>query len=340
MRRRTFLAAGGVLGAGLLTTSGGGAAGAEFDPAVLLRERLKRALLGQLPGRALPQSVPMLRQGLFTAHAAFDRADYHALAGMLPGLAVDAQACTSAAGTDEIRARIFNLVTRVLIKLPASELEWVAVDRACHAAETVSDPLVNAEAQRLKASVCRRAGHHDLSQELVLAAAGQLAIDRRAPAPGELAMHAGLMSTAAYGAARAGNRDLALDLLAAADGNAARLTEHRALHEPVSANIISHRVSVHHVLGDPAAALHHARTAGTIRFPSTERQGRFLVDIALAHHALDRHGPAYNALREAEQRAAGEVRTRSTARRLIAELRAQRRVHLPGIDELAARAHV
>jgi hypothetical protein len=93
------------------------------------------------------------------------------------------------------------------------------------------------------------------------------------------------------------------------------------------------------LLGDPAAALQHARAAGPLTGTSTERQGRYLVDLALSHHTLGRFGPTYNALREAELRAPGEVHTRVKARNLIRDLGAHSGTNL-GINQLAARAHI
>jgi transcriptional regulator with XRE-family HTH domain len=336
MRRRTFLVASGLLGSGL---AAGTAAAAEPDPAALLARQLEPVLLGPTAS-ATPTTVAVLRRKLFTARASFDRADYLSLARDLPRLARIAEATQAATGVGrDVAAQVYVLITRALIKLPASGLEWISADRASRAAVLTGDPLLLAEAERLKASVCRRGGQHDRAQNLVLAAAEQLDTSGRA-APQHLALHGVLMCTAGYGAARAGNRDLALDLLADATRIADRIEEHRALRDPLAANITSHKVSALHVLGDPAAALQHARNAGPLTGTSTERQGRYLVDLALAHQALGRPGPAYNALREAEFRAPGEVHTRATARNLIHDLRAHRGANLPGIDQLAARAHV
>lgn len=336
MRRRTFLLASGLLGSGLAT---GTVSAAEPDPAALLARRLEPVLLGPA-APTTPSNVVALRRGLAAARAAFDRADYLTLARDLPPLACAAEATTVDTGDGHaVAAQVYTLITRALIKLPASGLEWISVDRASRAAAHTADPLLLAEAERLKASVCRRGGQHDRAQDLVLAAAEQLDATGRDGLQ-QLALHGVLMCTAGYGAARAGNRDLALELLADATRTAARLDGHRGLRDPLVANIISHKVSALYVLGDPAAALHHARGAGPLTGTSTERQGRYLVDLALAHHALDRPGPAYNALREAEFRAPGEVHTRATARSLIRDLHTQRGASLPGINELAARAHV
>lgn len=51
------------------------------------------------------------------------------------------------------------------------------------------------------------------------------------------------------------------------------------------------------------------RTAGPVRFPDVEREGRFLVDFAAVHLDLGNPGSAYNTLLAAERRALGEVQT-------------------------------
>jgi transcriptional regulator with XRE-family HTH domain len=336
MRRRTFLVATGLLGSGLATSS---AAATEPDPAALLARHLEPVLLGPATP-AVPTTSATLRQALALVRTAFDRADYLTLARRLPQLARATEATRAATGAGhDVAAQVYTLITRALIKLPPSGLEWISADRASLAAVRTGDPLLLAEAERVKASVCRRGGQHERAQDLVLAAVDHLDTGNRA-APQHLALYSALMCTAGYGAARAGNRDLALDLLGDASRTADRLTDHRALHGPLTANITSHQVSALHVLGDPAAALHYACTAGSFTGTSTEREGRYLVDLALVHHALDRPGPAYNALREAELRAPGEVHTRATARNLIRELLDHRGASLPGISDLAARAHV
>ncbi len=132
------------------------------------------------------------------------------------------------------------------------------------------------------------------------------------------------------GAARAGDTDHAHHLLAEAT-TAARLASQPNLQHELTANIASHQVSVAYVLGDAASALRHARAASPLVFPDAEREGRFLVDVALAYQALDKPEHAYSTLCEAERRAPGAVRTRSAVRVLVTELLTQRRATLPGI---------
>jgi transcriptional regulator with XRE-family HTH domain len=341
VRRRTFLMASGILGTALVARPGTADA-APLDPAAVLTTRLESVLLGG--GQSVPHSrlvsAAMIHRGLAAAHSDFDRADYLALADTLPQITVAAEsaAVRDGVGAQELVAQTYSLITRVLIKLPASGLEWISADRALRAATDTADPLVLAEAERMMASVCRRAGHHNRAQELVLAAADRLDLSGPDLDSRQLLLHGVLMCTAGYGAARAGNRELAHDLLTEATTTVDRL-DHPKLQQRLRANVTSHQISASYVLGDPAAALRHARAAGPLTFATSEREGRFLVDVALTYQALDKPGPAYNALCEAELRAPGEVRTRSTARSLVLDLLNQRGTTLPGIRELAIRTH-
>lgn len=237
-------------------------------------------------------------------------------------------------------AQAYNLVTRALIKLEASGLEWVSADRALRAARGADDALVVAEAQRLLGSVCRRAGHHDRAQGLTLAAADQLDLAGKSPDPQHLGLYGVLMCSAGYAAARAGDQDRATGLLDEADTTANRLAGHAALRQALAANVVSHRVSAHYVLGNAGSALHHARAARLDAFPDTERRARFLADVALCFAQWNKPGEAYRTLLAAERTAPGEVRTRATVRRLVADLlRHPRQANLPGLRDLAARTH-
>lgn len=337
VRRRTFLKATSVLGgAAVACTTATEALADERDPAAVLAARLEEVLVGGAAGNDVSPVTPqMILPRLAAARNEFNRADYLPLSHSLPRL------ITAAETTDrsELAAQSYNLVTRVLLKLRTPGLEWISADRALRAADKVADPLILAEAMRMMASVCRRAEHHDRAQELALTAAEILDLTGPVPDPRHLALHGSLLCTASYGAARADNRDQAHDLLDEATATAARLDDLQDVRQRLAANITSHRVSIAHLLGDPAAALRHARTATPIAFPDAEREGRFLVDIALAYQALDKPEHAYTTLREAHRRAPGEVRTRAAARDLITNLLAQQRVTLPDIRQFAVRTH-
>jgi transcriptional regulator with XRE-family HTH domain len=338
MRRRAFLQLTALTGSTLAWT----ATAAEVDPAQALAGQLGDVLLGP-PQAGEPAPVDALFEVLAVARQEFTACRYLPLAVRLPTL-ITAAEVTSAQRLDpavqRVLAESYNLATRALIKLEASGLEWLSADRALRAARSCEHPLTLAEAQRLVASVARRAGHHDRAQTLTLAAASHLDIAGPRPAPEHLAMYGTLHLSAAYAAARAGDRERANDLLAEADTTTTRLTDNPDRHRALVANLVSHKVSAAYVLGDAGTALAHARSLPLAAIPTTERRARLLVDTAQAWAHWDKPDRAYRTLLAAERTAPGEVRTRNAVRRLVTDLMTSpKQAAMPGLPELASRVH-
>ncbi|MFC4080483.1 XRE family transcriptional regulator [Amycolatopsis samaneae] len=338
MRRRAFLVAAGLASTSLATPSAA-TAEPEPDPAAMLYARLENVLVGPAQSALTPLPLP-LPAALATAKDDFHASRYLSLGTRLPQLVSNAEAAAAdaaAAASRAALARVYNLVTRALLKLRASGLEWISADRALRVAMQAGDPLTLAEAQRLMGSVFRRAGHHQRAEALVLSAAEQL----DTTTPEHLSLHGVLMCSAGYAAARAGDRDRAMHLLDQAGTTAARLHGYPERQQVLNANILSHRVSAAYLLGDAGTALQYARAARPADFPSAERHGRFLVDVALAFAQWDKPEQAYRTLLAAERRAPGEVHTRSAVRGLISDLLHHRdQQALPGLRHLAVRSHV
>lgn len=339
VRRRAFLQLAAVTGSALAWPATVTVASAA-DPAQVLTQQLSDILLGS-PRVADPAPVGLLRGALTAARREFTACRYLPLANRLPVLLTAAEA-TAAHQPDraaqQVLADAYNLATRALIKLEASGLEWISADRALHAARAGEDSLTLAEAQRLVASVARRAGHHDRAQTLTLAAADHL--DIASGIPEHLAMHSSLYCSAGYAASRAGDRDRANALLAEAETTANRLTKHPERHRVAQANLVSHKVSAAYLLGDAGAALAHAHSVPLAAIPTTERRARLLVDTAMAYAQWDKPDHAYRTLLAAERAAPGEVRTRNAVRHLVTDLMtAPRQTSMPGLPELARRIH-
>jgi hypothetical protein len=313
------------------------------DPARLLAERLGDVLLSPTSHTAAPVPIPTLVEQLTVAREEFSACQYVPLATRLPTLITATQIAATAdpgpAG-QRLLAQVHNLVTRTLIKLEASGLEWLSADRGLLAAHAAEDPLILTESQRLLASVARRAGYHDRAQTLTLAAASQLEVNTTTPDPRHLWMYGNLLCSAGYAAARAGDRDRADDLFVEADSASARLIGQPPAQRALTANVVSHRVSASYLLGDAGAALAHAHSLPLAAVPTVERRGRLLVDTALAYQQWDRPEHAYRTLLAAERTAPGEVRTRNTVRHLVADLmNSPRRPSMPGLANLAVRVH-
>ncbi|MPZ80303.1 MAG: helix-turn-helix domain-containing protein [Actinophytocola sp.] len=340
VRRRAFLQLAALTGSTFAWPATAGAT--EVDPAAALAGQLGDVLLGPAQSGA-PAPAGVLAEALTVARQEFTACRYLPLASRLPALITAAEA-TAAQRVDpqvqRVLAESYNLATRALIKLEASGLEWLSADRALHAARIAEDSLTLVEAQRLVASVARRAGHHDRAQALTLAAASHLDVARLRPAPEHLAMYSTLHLSAAYAAARAGDRERAGDLLAEAEATANRLADDHDRHRALVANLVSHKVSAAYVLGDAGTALAHARSLPLAAIPTTERRARLLVDTAQAWAQWDKPGQAYRTLLAAERTAPGEVRTRNAVRRLVTVLMdSPKQATMPGLPALARRVH-
>lgn len=344
VRRRAFLIAAGLAASTAVTEPDALASKhVGVDPTALLTRTLEGVLLGAAGPAVAPASTQALSSALRSATTDIRNCRYVDLAARLPDLIATAEAThlqISDPNTAGMVAQAYGLATRALFKLDASGLEWLAADRALRAADSADDPLLLAEAQRTLGAVCRRAGQHDRAQTLIISAADQLHAAGNEHDPRHLLMRGSLMCSASYSAARSGDHDRAKDLLADADATALRLDGHKTEHESLTANVLSYRVSADYLLGNAGAGLRHARGAQLGQFPDTERRARFLVDVALCFAQWDKPGRAYQALLTAERTAPEEVRTRATARRLVAELlQHPRRAHLYGLTELAARTN-
>jgi transcriptional regulator with XRE-family HTH domain len=347
LRRRTFILAASLAAlpgtAAASSATSAATAGTELDPAQLLATRLGDALL-TTGHNAAPVDAGRLRHALTARACDFTSCRYVRLAEQLPPLLATAEATAEAnrqePGSQRLLAETYNLTTRALIKLEASGLEWLSADRALRAAWGADDPLVLAEAQRLIASVARRAGDHDRAQALTLAAAQHLQSGPR-PDAERLAMVGVLYCSAGYAAARAGDRERTRELLDEAAQVAQLLADDREKHRALTANVVSHRVSAAFILGDAGAALAHAQSLPLAAIPTVERRARMLVDQAMAWAQWGKPSLSYRTVLAAERMAPGEVRTRNTARRLVAELlNAKNQATMPGLPQLAARIHV
>ncbi|HEV3355457.1 MAG TPA: helix-turn-helix transcriptional regulator [Pseudonocardiaceae bacterium] len=341
LRRRTFILAAGL--AALPGTTANAATAGGQDPTQLLATRLGDALLTTGPDAA-PVGAARLRRALTATASDFTSCRYMRLAEQLPPLLAAAEATAEAQRHEPVAQRLlaetYNVTTRALIKLEASGLEWLSADRALRAAWGADDPLVLAEAQRLIASVARRAGDHDRAQSLTLAAAQHLQSGPR-PDAEHLAMVGVLYCSAGYAAARAGDRERTHELLDEAARVAQQLEGDHEKYRALSANVVSHRVSAAFILGDAGAALAHAQSLPLAAIPTVERRARMLVDQAMAWARWGKPSLSYRTVLAAERMAPGEVRTRNTARRLVAELlNAKNQAAMRGLPQLAARIHV
>ena len=192
----------------------------------------------------------------------FSACRYDRLARALPSRLALAQALDGAPEESAAAvAELYNIATRLCIKLGEDGLAAVTADRALTSALGGADALTVAEAHRMVSSTWRRQGHYARSTDIAVRAAEQLASDRTAPHGARLSVQGNLYATAAYTAAKRGDRSTAHALIAEAEATASQLGQDSTLHGAVFGprQVLLHQISVCHLLGDAGQAVAYAR---------------------------------------------------------------------------------
>ncbi|MDT9683199.1 XRE family transcriptional regulator [Streptomyces sp. TRM76323] len=270
----------------------------------------------------------------------FGACRYDALARALPARIALARALGEGGHPERAAtavAELYTTATRLCIKLGEDGLAAATADRALTAAVNGADALTVAEAHRMVSSVWRRQGHHARATEVAVAAAQQLADDRTADLTGRLSVQGNLYATAAYTAAKQGDRHTARALIAEAGATAGRLGHDALLRGNVfgPSQVLLHQISVSHLLGDAGQAVEHARRVDVTALPTAERQARYWIDVARAFDRWGKPDRCYRALLAAERAAPQEVR-RDSVRTVTAGLVRHDRA-LPGVRAFAHR---
>ncbi|MFI0264171.1 XRE family transcriptional regulator [Streptomyces sp. NPDC017056] len=286
-----------------------------------------------LTPRAIAHAVTASRQE-------FGACRYTALADALPQRIAAAQALGDAehpAWSATAVAELYCTATRLCVKLGEDGLAAVTADRALTAALGGADALTAAEAHRMVSSAWRRQGRYARATDVAIAAAQALAADRTAPRAARLSVQGNLYATAAYSAAKQGDRHTAHLLITEARATATRLGHDHAPHGSFfgPTQVLLHQISISHLLGDAGQAIDHARHIDTTRLPTRERQARYWIDVARAFAQWNKPEPCYRALRAAEQAAPQEVRRASVRTMATALMRHDRT--LTGVQTFARR---
>lgn len=347
MRRRQLLAALGVAAAG----AAGSRAAAAVPPVIpegprvgdLLVSKVRDAMLDLAP---VPARVPAgaVRAGLDEALADFRGSRYRRLSVSLPRLISAGHVIATRGETrdsDALLAGIYTLATRMLIKLDDQQLGWMAADRARVLASGGGDPLAVGEAARNLAVLARKAGWHDQAASIALAAASSPLL--AGPGPHLAAERGLLIQSAAYTAARAGDRDTMRELtgqaasIAAGLGSQVLLRDHGGGFTPATVEL--HRISAENYAGDPGAAVAAALRIVPASLPTTERRARYWTDTARAYANWGRRDECVSALLAAEREALEETHARPAVRDLLSGLLVTGRTG-PELLGLAARCGI
>ncbi|WP_276314956.1 helix-turn-helix domain-containing protein [Streptomyces sp. WAC 06738] len=291
------------------------------------------------PALAAPEPTPAaVAAALDAARRDFAACRYDRLARALPSHLALAQALTGAghpeAGATAV-AELYNIATRLCIKMGEDEMAAATADRALTACRGGADALTTAEAHRMVSSVWRRAQHYTRATDVAVTAAQQLTGASNDAAV--LSAKGNLYATAAYTAGKQGDRYLARDLIAEAGATADQLGHDAVTGGAVfgPSQVILHQISISYLLGDAGTAIEHARRIRPATLPTPERQARYYVDVARAFDQWGKPDRCYSALLAAEKAAPQEVRLGSV-RTIAAGLMRHDR-HLPGIRNFAAR---
>jgi transcriptional regulator with XRE-family HTH domain len=325
VRRRQLLASLAVTAAAAPVRGGAATPHGEDASGELLIARVRDAMLGLMPGPA-EVSTGWLRTGLADALTDFRSCRYRRLAAGLPRLICGGHAIAGHAGDDPeasaLLAGIYTLATRMLIKLDDQQLGWMAADRARVIAAGSGSPLIAAEASRNLAVLARKAGWHAQAMSIALTAVGHPGLrgdDQRLAAERGL-----LLQSAAYTAARSGDRDAMREMTGEAAAIAARLNgtvllrDHGGGFTPATVQL--HRISAEYSAGEPGAAIAAARRLPPASLPTTERRARYWTDLARAWGQWDRRDECIRALLAAERQAPEEIHARPAIRDLVSGL--------------------
>ena len=221
-----------------------------------------------------------------------------------------------------LAADTYHVVASVLLKLDDTVLATLAARRALREAQASGDPIALAASSRIMTHVFMSAGHNSRAVTLAAQAAQALRSDQRWSTPDGLSVLGALVLRAAVAAARGGDREAAAVLLDEAEIAAARFgrdaNDRWTGFGPT--NVQLHRVNVALVLGDAGTAIDLAHRVDSGKIQLLERKACLFTDVAQAYLQWGKHAQALTALENADRIAPEEVRTRSTGRRICADL--------------------
>lgn len=263
-----------------------------------------------------------------------------ALAGLLRELAR-----LEAAGADRqrlavISAQAHQVAASVLLKGEQPVVAAVAAERSVAAARVWGDEVTIASSMRAVVHTVICGGQPKQAASLAIRSARRLEDRADMDDPAALSVYGALLLRGAIAAATSEDRDQARQLL----DEAARAAGHLGSDANLNwtgfgpANVAAHRVAVAVELGDAGKAVQLASGVDVSNLALPERKAMLLLDTARALTQWGKWERALNAIREAEQYAPQEVRTRPVAHHLIRDLALRAPVLLqPRVREYACR---
>jgi tetratricopeptide (TPR) repeat protein len=280
-------------------------------------------------GPAAPaHDIGSLTLAVTTAKRQYQSCQYTAVGTSLPALLVALDdAATNTDGDTRLRlhalaADAYHVAASVLLKLDDQGLAWLAADRSLRAATLADDPLALASSARILTHTLMSGGHLTRAKQLAADMAARLDATLPKATPDSLSVYGALLLRGSIAAANGDDRPTALTLLDEADQASQRLGDD-ANHRWTAfgpTNVLLHRVNIATTLGDAGQAVDHARRINLGQIPVVERRASFYVDVVRAFNQWGRYEHAYHAIRQAEEIAPEEVRSRPAVHRLVADL--------------------
>lgn len=278
------------------------------------------------------RNIDEVARRLSATHHDYQHGRYTTATAQLPALL---NALFAAADADPDRlarltAEAYQIASSLLLKRDEPVLAAIAAERSLATATAIGDNVALACSSRALVHCLTAGGHTEQGSAFAIHAADRLANGADMGSPSVLSVYGALVLRGAIAAARREDRDQALLLLDDAQRAAVTVGTDRNLEWTAFGpmNVAAHRVSIAVELGDAGTAVALAQKVDLGALEVPERRAMVLLDTARAYTQWAKWDRAFDAVQQAEQHAAEEVRARPATHRLINEIAAGSPSHM------------
>jgi transcriptional regulator with XRE-family HTH domain/tetratricopeptide (TPR) repeat protein len=278
-----------------------------------------------IPHDEVPASRDLERD-LQIAFNAYQRSRFTTAASRIATLLTDAQLAARECRETE-RTKVFRVLAlsyqaaaSVLTKVGELDIAWIAAERGFNAAEASASPAVRGSLIRSVAFALHSTGRFEPAMSLVESGAECLHSEISGN-DAALSVYGTLFLVGSMAAARFGDGTRTADYLQEASNAAQRLGKD-ANHLWTAfgpTNVAIHHVNTAMELGNIQTVLNYGLSLNTAAVP-TERQARYLLDIARAHSLAGNRDDALSAALTAERIAPEQVRQHYLSRQIVTTL--------------------
>jgi tetratricopeptide (TPR) repeat protein len=279
------------------------------------------------PERCDRPDLDRLRDAVSAAKRQYQACRYREVTALLPALLSALRAAVCCRDGEDRRsllalsAEAHQVAASILLKIGDAGLAGIAAERSMQAAEASESLLAIGSSARAVTHTLMDSGHTERAATFAVQAAramhGQCHDEPRL-----LSVYGSLLLRGAAAAANGQNRVSALGLLDEADEVASRIgvdgNHYWTTFGPT--NVLLHRVNLAVKLGDPGAAIFHAKRIDPRAVDVTERRAMLFIDVARAFALWRKYDRAYLALHRAAAIAPEEIGRRVSVLRLVAEI--------------------